>query len=54
MRTTFFLSVCRNVSYRTVVLEMFPNIKVLDGEFFLYLSPVKDSHSNNDKYVPGF
>lgn len=24
--------VCRNVSYRTVVLEMFPNIKVLDGE----------------------
>ncbi|XP_029008753.1 leucine-rich repeat-containing protein 61 [Betta splendens] len=24
--------VCRNVSYRTIVLEMFPNIKVLDGE----------------------
>lgn len=24
--------VCRNSSYRTVVLEMFPNIKVLDGE----------------------
>ncbi|XP_075894126.1 leucine-rich repeat-containing protein 61 [Nelusetta ayraudi] len=24
--------VCRNVAYRTVVLEMFPNIKVLDGE----------------------
>lgn len=24
--------VCRNCSYRTVVLEMFPNIKVLDGE----------------------
>lgn len=21
---------------------------------FLYLSPVKDSHSNNDKYLPGF
>lgn len=24
--------VCRNSSYRAVVLEMFPNIKVLDGE----------------------
>ncbi|XP_041852226.1 leucine-rich repeat-containing protein 61 isoform X2 [Melanotaenia boesemani] len=24
--------VCRNTSYRSVVLEMFPNIKVLDGE----------------------
>ncbi|KAF6718500.1 Leucine-rich repeat-containing protein 61 [Oryzias melastigma] len=24
--------VCRNSSYRTVVLEMFPNMKVLDGE----------------------
>ncbi|KAM9375473.1 leucine-rich repeat-containing protein 61 isoform 1-T1 [Pholidichthys leucotaenia] len=24
--------VCRNQSYRTAVLEMFPNIKVLDGE----------------------
>ncbi|XP_029910389.1 leucine-rich repeat-containing protein 61 [Myripristis murdjan] len=24
--------VCRNSSYRTVLLEMFPNIKVLDGE----------------------
>ncbi|XP_029953061.1 leucine-rich repeat-containing protein 61 [Salarias fasciatus] len=24
--------VCRNASYRTVLLEMFPNIKVLDGE----------------------
>lgn len=24
--------VCRNASYRTIVLEMFPNIKVLDGE----------------------
>lgn len=24
--------VCRNSSYRSVVLEMFPNIKVLDGE----------------------
>uniref|UniRef100_A0A3Q1HUG4 Leucine rich repeat containing 61 n=1 Tax=Anabas testudineus TaxID=64144 RepID=A0A3Q1HUG4_ANATE len=24
--------VCRNTSYRAIVLEMFPNIKVLDGE----------------------
>ncbi|KAM3609483.1 uncharacterized protein V6R79_015600 [Siganus canaliculatus] len=24
--------VCRNVSYRTIILDMFPNIKVLDGE----------------------
>lgn len=39
---TFAMSVCRNASYRTVVLEMFPNIKVLDGEIHsLFLkSPV--------------
>lgn len=26
------VSVCRNSSYRAIILEMFPNIKVLDGE----------------------
>lgn len=28
------ISVCRNISYRNTVLEMFPNIKVLDGKIF--------------------
>lgn len=28
----FCVSVCRNSSYRAIILEMFPNIKVLDGE----------------------
>lgn len=38
------LSVCRSASYKAVVLEMFPNIKVLDGKIYfsviLYLGSI--------------
>ncbi|KAG1938112.1 leucine-rich repeat-containing protein [Pimephales promelas] len=27
--------VCKSSSYRTIILEMFSNLKVLDGEFFI-------------------
>lgn len=32
MTCVLFHPVCKNPSYRNILLEMFPNIKVLDGE----------------------
>lgn len=53
LQLLLFSSVCRSSSYRTAVLEMFPNIKVLDGKkiFCLFILLCIFKNPFNIKYL---